>query len=370
MQPRPPLEAIPATILAAADYLSRAADHLPSATLAWLEGGSGAELTLRANRDAFAGERIIPRLLVDMTRGHTRLSVLGQTLEHPVLLAPLGHMSLLHPAGEIGVAQAAAATDSGMITSTLASCPLEQIADATTAPRWFQLYFQRHRKQTLELLRRAERAGFNAIVVTLDAPLQPPSRRAQLAAFQAPTAPALASLSAVQEQQQVFLEPGQSRLLQGMMSEAPTWADLQWLLEETSLPVLIKGVMHPDDAVALKAAGVAGIVVSNHGGRALDSAPATLQMLPAVRRAVGDDYPVLLDGGIHSGSDVFKALARGADAVLIGRLQASALAVAGALGVAHMLQLLREELELCMALAGTPTLADIRPDCLYGEYRC
>jgi 4-hydroxymandelate oxidase len=370
MQPIPPLDSIPATILAAADYLDRAASHLPAATHAWLAGGSGDERALRANREALAAERIIPRLLVDMTRGHTRLSLFGRTLAHPILLAPVGHMSLFHPAAEIGVAQAAGATDSGMITSTLASCALERIAESTTAPKWFQLYFQHHREQTLELVRRAEQAGFEAIVATLDTPLQPPSRRAQLAGFQAPVAPALAALGSSLNAPWVMLEPGQSRLLQGMMSEAPTWADLRWLLAQTRLPVLVKGVMHPADAVALKAAGVAGIVVSNHGGRALDTAPATLQMLPAVRSAVGDDYPVLLDGGIHAGADVFKALARGADAVLVGRLQASALAVAGALGVAHMLQLLREELELCMALAGTPTLADIRADCLYGEHRC
>jgi len=143
------------------------------------------------------------------------------------------------------------------------------------------------------------------------------------------------------------------------MAQAPGWRDLPWLLGQTRLPVLAKGVLHPCDAKVLKRAGVAGLVVSNHGGRALDGAPASLDALPAIRQAVGDDYPLLLDGGIRAGDDVFKAIALGADAVMIGRLQVYALAAAGALGVAHLIRLLREELELCMALAGCPTLADI-----------
>jgi isopentenyl diphosphate isomerase/L-lactate dehydrogenase-like FMN-dependent dehydrogenase len=153
--------------------------------------------------------------------------------------------------------------------------------------------------------------------------------------------------------------PGDSRIFQGLMRAAPTWDDLAWLMAQTSLPVWVKGVLHPDDALALRAAGAAGIVVSNHGGRSLDGAPASLAMLPAVRAAVGDEYPLLLDGGIRSGTDIFKALALGADAVLVGRLQLYALSVAGALGVAHMIKLLREELEVCMALAGCATLDDI-----------
>ena len=144
------------------------------------------------------------------------------------------------------------------------------------------------------------------------------------------------------------------------MREAPTWADLEWLLSQASLPVIVKGVLHPQDAQKIKAMGCAGIIVSNHGGRSLDGAPASIDCLAKIRAAVGDDYPILFDGGIRSGLDIFKAIALGADAVLIGRLQVYALSVAGALGVAHMLRLLREELELCMALAGCASLSDIR----------
>lgn len=160
--------------------------------------------------------------------------------------------------------------------------------------------------------------------------------------------------------------PGGS-LFQGLMAQAPTWDDLAWLLEHTGLPVLVKGVLHPGDATRIQDMGVAGLVVSNHGGRTLDGVPASLDVLPAIRQAVGAGYPLLLDSGIRSGTDVFKALALGADAVLIGRLQVYALAVAGALGVAHLLKLLREELTLCMAMTGCATLADIHPELLHSR---
>ena len=162
----------------------------------------------------------------------------------------------------------------------------------------------------------------------------------------------------------VPLQDGSSRIFQGAMRHAPTWDDLHWLLQASPLPVWVKGVLHPDDARQLQAAGCAGLIVSNHGGRSLDDAPASLTQLPAIRAAVGAGYPLLLDGGVRSGSDAFKALALGANAVLVGRLQMVALAVAGALGVAHMLQLLVEELHATMAQAGCATLADITPNCL------
>lgn len=164
--------------------------------------------------------------------------------------------------------------------------------------------------------------------------------------------------------EQVQLTPGQSVIFQGYMSEAPTWDDLAWLQQQTSLPILVKGVLHPDDARQLQAMGIDGIVVSNHGGRALDGAPASLSMLPKIRAAVDADYPLLFDSGIRSGSDIFKAIALGANAIMVGRLQMYALSVAGGLGVVHMLRLLREELEACMALTGCATIADIQSSTL------
>ena len=360
---QPPLDQLPADILSATDYEARAADHIAAPTLAWIAGGSGTERTLQANRQAYANLQIRPRLLNDFRHASTRRTLCGTPLQHPILLAPLGHQDLLHSEGERAVARAAEATGTCLVASTLSSLPLEEVAAATSAPRWFQLYWQPRRDDTLRLIRRAESAGYQAIVLTLDAPVQPISRRAQLAGFRLPPdlPPNLADCAPLP---QVALEPGQSILLHGMMSEAPRWEDLAWLLSQTRLPVIAKGVSHPDDALRLKAMGVAGQIVSNHGGRSLDGVPATLRSLPALRAALGADYPLLLDGGIRSGTDIFKALASGADAVLVGRLQGYALAVAGALGVAHMLKLLRDELELCMALAGTPALDDITTHCV------
>jgi isopentenyl diphosphate isomerase/L-lactate dehydrogenase-like FMN-dependent dehydrogenase len=210
------------------------------------------------------------------------------------------------------------------------------------------------------LVQRAEAAGYAAIVLTVDAPVQMPSLRAQRAGFVLPPACIAANLQRYPPSSAPETPPGASRILRGHMRHAPTWDDLDWLRQQTSLPLWVKGILHADDARALQNAGIAGLIVSNHGGRGLDGVPASLAVLPHIRAAVGDGYPLLLDSGIRSGLDVFKALALGADAVLVGRLQMYALAVAGALGVAHMIALLREELELTMALAGCATLADVR----------
>lgn len=352
---------IPADILCARDYETLAARFIAAPAHAYLAGGSGEEATLRANVDAFAAIRLLPRLLRDVSAGHTRLRLLGRERRHPILLAPLAFQTLAHAGGELETARAAAATDTCMVASTLSSFGLEEIAAATDADKWFQLYFQPRREATLDLVRRAEAAGFGALVVTLDASIQSPSLRARRAGFRLPAELRPVNLQHHAVPPQVALERGQSLIFQGLMSEAPTRDDLAWLLRHTALPVLVKGVLHPEDARALQAIGVAGLVVSNHGGRALDGAPASLKMLPHIRAAVGQHYPLLLDSGIRSGSDVFKAIALGADAMLIGRLQIYALAVAGALGVAHLIRLLREELELTMALAGCATLADITP---------
>ena len=204
-------------------------------------------------------------------------------------------------------------------------------------------------------------------MATLDAAIQAPSLNALRAGFKMPAGLRAVNVDASGGAQEPAIVPGQSRIFHGYMRQAPGRRDLEWLLGAASVPVLAKGVLHPDDAVALKCLGVAGIIVSNHGGRSLDGAPASLTVLREIRAAVGDDYPLLLDSGIRSGADIFKALALGADAVLIGRLQIYALSVAGALGVAHMVKLLHEELELCMALAGCTSLAETRAATLHPQ---
>src|SRR5690606_6417491 len=318
------------------DYEVLAQRFIPAPSYAYIAGGSGHDISLAANRSAFAQWAVYPRLLVDVTHGHTCLSLLDRDLPHPIFLAPVAFQKLAHPHGELHTAQAAAAMQSCLIVSTMATQRLEDIAANAGPDKWFQLYFQPSREVTLDLLRRAEAAGYGALVVTLDAAIQAPSFSAIRAGFQLPADCLPVNLAGYATPSGSTLQSGDSRILQGLMRHAPTWADLEWLLQQTSLPVWIKGVLHPDDACVLRDKGAAGIIVSNHGGRTLDGAPASLRALPAIRAAVGPDYPLLLDSGIRSGTDIFKAIALGANAVLIGRLQFYALSVAGALGVAHL----------------------------------
>jgi len=360
-----PLRQIPGNVLCAQDYEILARRFIAPPSYAYIAGGCAHDVTLAANRATLAEVAIYPRLLRDVSGGHTRLKLFGREFRHPVMLAPLAYQALVHPAAELDTARAADATDTCLVVSTLASQPLEKLAPRVAGERWFQLYFQPDRNATVDLVKRAEMAGYTALVVTLDAAIKTPSLSALRAGFVMPPEIVAANLANYPPPPQVVLEPGQSIIFQGVMAEAPTWHDLAWLMRQTRLPVVVKGVLHPDDALRLKEMGLAGLVVSNHGGRALDGVPASLKALPAVRAAVGAEFPVLFDSGIRSGSDIFKALALGADAVLVGRLQVYALSVAGALGVAHMLKLLREELELCMAQAGCATLADIRPEMIF-----
>jgi 4-hydroxymandelate oxidase len=349
---------IPAGIYCAADYARLAPDFMAPDLFAHVDGGSGHDCSAAANLSAFAELAIVPRLLRSLRDGHTRCDLGDAVRPHPIMLAPVGSQAALHPHAERATAAAAAATQSCMIASTMSSLTLEDIAAASAPDRWFQLYFQPDRATTLDLVRRTEAAGYTAFVATVDTSIQIPSHRA-LAAGYRPSGDA-PNLRANPGRGAIRVEEGQSQILNGFMRDAPTVEDIDWLLSETRLPLWIKGVMHTDDARDLVARGVTGIVVSNHGGRALDGAPSTLSRLPGIREALGGSAMLLFDGGIRSGTDIFKAIACGADAVLIGRLQAYALAVAGALGVAHMIRLLREELEACMAQAGCATLADIR----------
>jgi len=356
-----PASSIPGTMLCLADYQREAAQRVDPAIWAWLEGASGSGMARQREQASFARHAILPRALAPVAHGSTRLRLLSQDLAHPVLLGPVGYHRLVHPQGEL--ATAAGALETVLCLSTMSSVAVEQVAPQAQGPLWFQLYWQPRREDTLTLVRRAEAAGARALVLTLDTLAQPASHGAIRSGFALPP-----HISAVHLQGMATAAPiaGQwyHPALAGLAAAAPVLEDLHWLRSQTDLPLIAKGVCHPQDAQAILQAGFAGIVISTHGGRALDEAPAPLALLPAMRAALGDNAVILLDGNIRSGGDVFKALALGADAVLLGRPQLHALAVAGSLGVAHMLKLLREELELTMALAGCASLANITPACL------
>lgn len=353
---------LPAGIHTLADHGAHAAKRLDEATLAYINGGSADEVTLRANRQAWQDIGLVPRVLCDLGNAHTRIEVLGRTWLHPIFIAPMAHQCLLHPLGEQATALAAAALSAGLVLSTQSSTCMETVAqlflaDPGRGALWFQLYFQPDRGLTQALVQRAEAAGFEALVVTVDAPVQSPRDRERRAGFRLP--PHVRSVhlhDAPPPKGSHSPKPGDSALFQHHLCHAPTWHDIAWLRAQTCLPILLKGVCHPDDAREAYRGGCAGVIVSNHGGRALDTCPPTAHLLPRVANAVQGDLPVLVDGGIRRGTDVLKAMALGASAVGLGRPVLHGLANAGAIGVAHVLRTLRDELEIAMALTGCSTL--------------
>ena len=365
----PTVEKIPAGIVTLDDHARHAQTVLDANAWAYFSGGAGDEITLRANRSAWDAQQLYPRVLQPLAGGHTRVTLLGRTLAHPILLAPVAYQRMAHPDGELASAYAAAALGAGMVLSTQSSIALETIAaaaipESARGPFWFQLYLQHDRGFTLELVQRAEQAGFEALVLTVDAPTHGARDRERRADFQLPPGVSAVHLAGLAPLPSVALQPGQSALFDGLLAHAPTWDDVAWLQSQTRLPVLLKGILHPADARQAAALGLAGIIVSNHGGRTLDTAPATAAVLPRIKDAVGS-LPVLVDGGIRRGTDVLKALALGASAVLVGRPYVYGLANAGAVGVAHVLRLLRDELEIAMALCGCKTLDQASPALLF-----
>lgn len=366
--PVPAIEALPPGLVSLADHEAFARTRLDDHAWAYFSGGAADELTLRANRTAWDKLHLLPRVLRPLSGGHTRIELLGRTLAHPLLVAPVAYQRMAHPDGEIAMAHAAASQGAGLVLSTQASVSLEIVASACGAyaergPLWFQLYLQHDRGFTRELVQRAEAAGYEALVLTVDAPVSGARDRERRAGFKLP-----AGVSAV-NLEQLAVPPSSSggSLFDTLPAHAPTWADVQWLQETTRLPVLLKGVLHPADARQAAALQVAGLIVSNHGGRTLDTTPATASILPRIADALANDLPLLVDGGIRRGTDVLKAVALGARAVLVGRPCVYGLANAGALGVAHVLRLLRDELEIAMALCGCATLEQASSELFFDQ---
>ena len=363
---RDPARAAPATlpegVVSLADHERHSALLLDEAAQAYFNGGAADEITLRANIAAWQRVELLPRVMRRLEGGHTRVDLLGRTLAHPILVAPMAYQRLAHPQGEQATALAAATLGAGLVLSTQATALLEDVArlvlpEPMRGPLWFQLYLLPDRAFMRELIHRVEAAGFEALVLTVDAPVQGARDRERRAGFRRPADVTAVNLAGRLAPKPLVLQSGQSALFDDLLTHAPTWDDLGWLRSITHLPILLKGVVHPDDGREAVAQGAAGLIVSNHGGRTLDTMPATATLLPPMVQAVQGTVPVLVDGGIRRGTDVLKAVALGASAVLVGRPVLHGLANAGAVGVAHVLRLLRDELEIAMALSGCRTLA-------------
>lgn len=365
----PALQAIPEQVVSLQDHETHASQHMDANAWAYFSGGAADEISMQANHAAWAQLTLLPRVLRNLVGGHTRIQLLGKTLEHPILLAPVAFQRMAHPDGELAAAYAAAALGAGFTLSTQATLPLELIAravlpEATRGPLWFQLYPQHDRGFTRELVQRVEAAGYEALVVTVDAPSSGVRDRERRAGFRLPAGVSAVNLANLPPAPQVTLAPGQSAMFDGLLRQAPTWADVEWLQSVTRLPILLKGILHPADALQALELGVQGLVVSNHGGRTLDTAVTTAHALPRIAKAVQGRLPLVVDGGIRRGTDILKAMALGANAVMVGRPYVYGLANAGAAGVAHVIRLLRDELEIAMALTGCATLNDAGPELL------
>lgn len=338
-----------AAVESAREYLPLAEARLTPVIRRHLQDGDTGD-----NERALAAVRVMPRPLCDVRGGHTRLTLFNQPIDHPILLAPVAYQRLFNVDGETASAMAASAQGGQSLISSLASQPFAAIIEAGKNSRgygpWFQLYWQEDRSRTLRLLQRAVAAGVSVVTLTVDAPVK------------VATLPLPDGISAVNLELPpgaTTPAPGRSAVFDGLMTQAPTWDDLAWLRLQTKLPLLVKGILHPDDAERAVDAGCDGVIVSNHGGRVLPGAPSSLDALPQIVARIGGRVPVLFDSGVRHGRDVFVALALGARAVLIGRPYIWGLAASGAMGVAHVIRLMRDELEMTMALTGCSFLADI-----------
>ncbi|MDO9379485.1 MAG: alpha-hydroxy acid oxidase [Nocardioidaceae bacterium] len=331
------------------DYEAPAAEVLEAGALGYYAGGAGDEITLADNTASWSRWALKPRVLRDVAHVDTSVELLGRTHEHPVLVAPMAYQRHAHPDGELATARACAATGTTMVLSSQTTTPPAEVAAAVDAPRWFQVYVFKDRAVTADLVEQAVAGGYEALVLTVDFPVGGWRERDRRSGFTVDKPVALNTSGSPTSTADLFAAHDPSL----------TWDDVERLAADSGLPVLLKGVLHPDDARLAVAAGAAGVIVSNHGGRQLDTVLSGSDALGPVVEAVDGAVPVLVDGGVRRGWDVVKALARGADAVLLGRPVLWALATDGEAGVTHALGLLRAELENALALVGCPRARDL-----------
>ncbi|MGB3401735.1 MAG: alpha-hydroxy acid oxidase [Microcoleaceae cyanobacterium] len=344
------------------EYEAIAAEYLSKMAYDYYVSGAWDEITLQDNRKAYQRYKLRPRMLRDVSQRHPNTTLLGYPLSMPILVAPMAFQCLAHAEGEIATAKAATAMGTTMVLSTLSTRSLEDVAEVCSdRPPWFQLYIHQDRGITKALVQRAEAAGYQALCLTVDTPILGRRERDRRNQFTLPTGMDLANLASMADLTipQVEGESGLFAYILEQIDPSITWKDLEWLQSLTKLPVVVKGILRGDDAVKAVEHGAKAIIVSNHGGRQLDGAVATIDALSEAIAAVDNQVEVLVDGGIRRGTDVLKALSLGAKAVLVGRPILWGLAVGGEAGVSHILELLRDELDVAMALSGCATVQDI-----------
>jgi isopentenyl diphosphate isomerase/L-lactate dehydrogenase-like FMN-dependent dehydrogenase len=367
------LEQRPGLPISAAQLQERARETMSAEAYGYVAGGAGSERTMQANLDAFERWRIVPRMLRDVSQRDLATSVLATAMPAPLMLAPVGVQSIVHPDAELAAARAAASLGLPFVLSTAASHSIEQVAEAMgESSRWYQLYWPRDRDLASSFVERAERAGYGAIVLTLDtwflgwrprdlANAYLPFLKGEGVANYFSDPVFRAALDKPPEE-----DPGPAigHWAYQFANPTVTWADIEWLRGQTRLPIVLKGIVHAEDARQAVDAGVDGVLVSNHGGRQVDGSIGALDALPSIRAAVPGGLALLFDSGVRSGADVFKALALGADAVCIGRPYVWGLALDGQAGVEHVLRCLLAELDLTLALSGYTTLAQVTGEAL------
>jgi 4-hydroxymandelate oxidase len=342
----------------------KARELLPQTAYDYHASGANDEITLRENRLAYERIALLPHMMVDVSERHMDTTALGETVSMPILIAPTAFQGLAHPKGEVATANAAGAAKTLMTLSTLSTFSIEEVMAVATGPVWFQLYVFKDRAISASLVKRAEVAGCKAVVLTVDAPLLGRRERDVRNQFKMPDATSLKNLL-----------PGGSKefpdatggcrvtpSIASLFDTALTWKDIEWLAGITTLPVLVKGILRSDDALLAVKHGASGVIVSNHGARQLDTTPATISVLPDIVDALGGKVEVYVDGGIRRGTDVLKAIACGARAVFVGRPVLWGLASGAEAGVRYVLEMLRQEFDLAMALSGCPTVNSITRD--------
>lgn len=346
------------------EFEQLAKEKLPRIAYDYFSSGAWDEITLRRSRKAFNEILVHYRVLVDVSRRNLSTTLFGQTVAMPLLIAPTAFHKLAHPDGEVATTRAAGAAGIPMVLSSLSTTTVEEVMAAASGPVWFQLYINKDRGFTRDLVARVEKAGCNALMVTVDTPEWGRRERDVRNGFHLPAGLSAINLIPSNECGEVIGQrgAGMGQAFTWMLDASVTWKDVDWLCSLTKLPVLIKGICRPDDAQRALQHGVGGLVVSNHGARQMDTAPATIEVLPRIAEAVARKIPVLVDGGIRRGLDILKALALGATAVQVGRPVLWGLACGGEAGVVQVLAMLRQEFDLAMALAGCPDVKSITRD--------